>query len=59
MQALEPRLAGVHAMVIFAGKKYREFLEPELDARGIQVLVPMKGLPIGKQQAWLNARIAD
>ena len=58
MQTLEAHLAGVKTVAILAGQKYREFLEPLLRARGIQVRVPMAGLRIGEQLRWLNARLA-
>lgn len=57
MRALEGRLDGVRSVVVFAGEKYREFLVPEMQRRGVQVHVPMEGLQIGKQLAWLNDRI--
>lgn len=52
--ALVLHLAGVESIVFLAGAKYREFLVPALIRRGIEVHVPMEGLPIGKQLAWLN-----
>ena len=57
MGALEQHLADVKIVVFFAGQRYREFLAPELRERGVRVHVPMAGLPIGKQLAWLNDRI--
>ena len=57
MQTLEPHLAEVPTVFILAGVKYREFLEPQLRARGIQVQVPMAGLRNGEQLRWLNARL--
>ena len=54
MSALDPRLAGVGSVVIFAGMKYREFLIPALRERAIEVCVPMKGLRNGEQLRQLN-----
>ena len=54
LDELEPHLEGVGSVVILAGERYREFLEPELRGRGVDVCVPMRGLPIGKQLAWLK-----
>lgn len=54
MRALDPNLSGVGSVVIFAGMKYREFLVPELCARGITVHIPMEGLRNGEQLAQLN-----
>lgn len=58
MRALDPNLAGVDSIAIFAGEKYREFLESELRERGITVHVPMKGLRSGKQLAWLDQQLS-
>ena len=52
---LEPCLVGVDTVVFLAGKPYREFLEPSLRQRGLQVRVPMRGLRLGQQLAWLDA----
>ena len=54
MHALDPNLSGVGSVVIFAGMKYREFLVPELCARGITVHIPMKGLRNGEQLSQLR-----
>ena len=43
-------------IVMFAGARYREFLKPRLEAMGIEVDVPMEGLPFGKQLSWLGNR---
>lgn len=56
-KALEPCLGNVRSIVFLAGGKYREDLEPRLRGRGIEVEVPMKGLRIGEQLAWLNRRL--
>ena len=54
LRALGPHLAHVRSVVFFAGENYREFLKPALANRGIEVHVPMQGLQIGKQLAWLD-----
>lgn len=41
---------------IFAGQRYREFIEPWLLENNINYQIPMKNLPIGKQLAWLKKR---
>ena len=56
MDTLQPRLAGVRSVVVFAGEAYRQHLVPELRRRGIAVHVPMEGLRQGQQLAWLSAR---
>lgn len=58
MRALDPHLADVGSVVIFAGKKYREFLVPVLRKRGITVHIPMEGLGSGEQLARLNTWLA-
>jgi hypothetical protein len=40
-------------IVILAGKRYREHLIPRLRAEGHPSSVPMRGLGIGEQKAWL------
>ena len=57
MEELKAHVDCVQSVVVFAGEKYREFLVPEMQERGIQVHVPMEGLKIGEQLAWLNDRI--
>ena len=55
LDQLLPHLDGVNSVVILAGKRYREFLEPELSNRGFNVCVPMRSLQIGNQLSWLDA----
>ena len=57
LSQFEPHLDGVCTVVFLAGKKYREHLKPDLQARGIDVIVPMKGLPIGQQLSWLTEKL--
>lgn len=42
---------------IYAGKKYRQHLLPLLESAGYRVNVPLEGLGIGRQLAWLDARL--
>ena len=51
---LEPHLGTVGSVVLLAGHSYRQFLEPSLRCRGLEVSVPMEGLRIGEQLRWLN-----
>jgi hypothetical protein len=44
-------------VVILAGLRYREFLVPLLRHDGYAVEVPMAGLGIGQQLAWLDRNI--
>ena len=57
LRQLEPHLDGVHSVVFLAGEYYRQHLEPALRQMGIEVSVPMKGLPIGKQLSWLKSHL--
>jgi hypothetical protein len=44
-------------VVILAGSLYREHLVPLLKEHGCEVEVPMRGLGIGQQKAWLKRRV--
>ncbi len=57
MAHLETCLNGVDTIVFFAGRRYREFLEPALRNRELTVTVPMAGLSQGRQMQWLNTRL--
>lgn len=46
-------------IVLFAGARYREFLEPLLAAQGAKVQVPMDGLTQGRQLNWLDTHSAN
>lgn len=46
------------AVVVLAGERYRRALVPFLLARGCTVDVPMRGMGIGQQLAWLGGRSA-
>ena len=54
LESIDLLLVGVDTVVIFAGERYRELLEPGLRAYGVGVVVPMQGLRQGQQLAWLN-----
>lgn len=54
MAMIEVSLPDLETAVILAGNRYREFLVPALEKRGIAVEVPMKGMSIGKQLQWLE-----
>lgn len=51
---MDEMLPDADEVVIFAGKKYREFLENYLRRRFNSVTVPMEGLRIGQQLNWLK-----
>jgi hypothetical protein len=44
-------------VVFLAGKRYREHLIPRLQSEGHPCSVPMRGLGIGGQKAWLKERV--
>jgi hypothetical protein len=44
-------------VIILAGRRYREFLRSPMQDRGYSVEVPMEGLGIGQQLAWLNSQL--
>lgn len=52
-------LYDVDTVVLLAGQRYREFLEPTLRGRGFAVDVPMRGLRLGEQLAWLGRHLHD
>jgi hypothetical protein len=37
-----------------AGKRYREYLIPKLELRGVKCIVPLLGLSFGQQLAWYD-----
>jgi len=41
------------------GLKYREFLIPALTLHGFKSVVPLKGLPLGKQLQWYSRQDPD
>lgn len=54
LETLLPVAKKYSKVVFFAGARYREFLIEPLRRLGIEVVVPMEGLPLGKQLSWLN-----
>ena len=56
---LEDQAIRPERIVMLAGARYREFLEPKLRAMGIHVEVPMEGLRIGEQLSWLTQQTQD
>lgn len=54
IRQLEETAPDVKRVVFLAGRRYREFIADILINRGIDIDVPMLGLGIGKQLAWLK-----
>ncbi len=59
LQVLREMLRPGDRVTFLAGERYREHLVPELERIGVGVDVPMKGLAIGHQLAWLDADGCD
>lgn len=53
-QQLDKVLAPGCEVVLLAGARYREGVEPYLRAKGHPVSIPLEGLPLGKQLQWLS-----
>ncbi len=52
---LEPLVEPGDTVIFLAGARYREDLVARLAASGVRVEIPMEGLAIGKQLAWLSS----
>lgn len=59
LRAVLRRAKADDAITLLAGDDYREFLVPELEARGYTVHVPLAGMRIGEQLRWLDDRLPD
>jgi hypothetical protein len=57
LRQLEQTVPNVKRVIFLAGERYREFLADALVNRGIEVEVPMVGLAIGEQLAWLGSHV--
>lgn len=58
MGQIAEQMPGHDRYVLFAGARYREFLEPLLAAQGANIQVPMEGLTQGRQLNWLDTHQA-
>jgi len=56
---MDSKLPTCDEIVLFAGARYREFLMDYLGRRAQRVVVPLEGLRIGEQLAWLNRHKPD
>lgn len=54
LEQIRTRIDLASRVVILAGTKYRERIVPVIESWGYLVEVPMKGLGIGQQLAWLD-----
>ena len=55
IDGLRAVVANGDTIVFLAGERYREFLVGPLAEMGVNISVPMYGLKIGEQLAWLDA----
>lgn len=46
-------------ITVFAGSRYREFIIPRLEERGVEISIPMEGLRIGEQLRWLSQKTGN
>jgi hypothetical protein len=51
---MDSKLPTCEQIVLFAGARYREFLMDYLGRRAQRVIVPLEGLRLGQQLAWLS-----
>jgi cytoplasmic iron level regulating protein YaaA (DUF328/UPF0246 family) len=56
--SLKKILKGDESVVFLAGQKYREFLIKRVESLGCKVEVPLEGLRIGEQKAWLKRKLS-
>ncbi|WP_052351762.1 DUF6884 domain-containing protein [Deinococcus pimensis] len=55
MRDLRPHLQAGQTVLLLAGRRYREFLVPQLEALGYPVETPLAHLPgLGAQQTWID-----
>jgi cytoplasmic iron level regulating protein YaaA (DUF328/UPF0246 family) len=54
LDKLLPMLTTQQSVIVLAGVRYREFLMPDLTQVAGEVRVPMEGMRIGEQLAWLS-----
>jgi len=59
MRQIGDQLQGRDKFVMFAGLRYREFLQPLLESEGAKIRVPMAGLTQGRQLNWLDTHQAN
>jgi hypothetical protein len=57
LEELRPKLCPGDDIILLAGSRYRADIVPALRANGYSVKVPMEKLLIGRQHAWLKARL--
>lgn len=59
MRQIGDQLQGRDNFVLFAGLRYREFLQPLLESEAAKIRVPMAGLTQGRQLNWLDSYQAN
>lgn len=58
-QTLSENFGAAHTVDIYAGELYRQDLVPWLQYHHVTVNIPMAGLGIGEQKAWLKSKISE
>ncbi|MCH8155291.1 MAG: hypothetical protein IH786_08520 [Proteobacteria bacterium] len=59
LSQMSEKMPKAKSVIFLAGQRYREFLVERLRNQGVSVEVPMVGLRIGEQLAWLRAQTKD
>ena len=55
LEELRAAVSAGDEVAFLAGARYREYLQSALEAWGVSVNIPMKGLGIGSQLHWLDS----
>ena len=59
LESLEREVSPGDTVVLLAGKRYREGIVPALEARRIEVQIPLEGRGLGRQLQWLKRQGND
>lgn len=59
LDKLLPMLTPSQTVIVLAGVRYREFLMPNLIQAAGEIRIPMEGMRIGEQLAWLTKHNAQ
>ncbi|QHE63103.1 hypothetical protein FHE72_20405 [Rossellomorea vietnamensis] len=57
LNQLEENVQGQYSVDFYASKKYREYLIPELEEKGIKCTIPLEGKGIGEQLGFYKTHI--
>ena len=59
LDALRLKVEPQDTLLILAGKMYRQYLIEPVETWDIHVEIPMEGMGIGQQKAWLKKQLAE